>query len=844
MILCSAMRLLIFLLIIPFLGWAQYRQPGASEILLKLKKLNFLGSVLYVAAHPDDENTRVIAYLANERLATTAYLSMTRGDGGQNLIGPEMREELGVIRTHELLAARKIDGGEQFFTRANDFGFSKSEAETLSIWGKEAVLSDVVRIIRQFQPDVVINRFPPDQRAGHGHHTASAVLSIEAFELAARPEAFAELGHLKPWQPTRLYFNTGRFFSNTVNETAPGITVINVGGFNTLLGKSYAEIAAESRSQHKSQGFGSAGRRGNANEFFELIKGMPAKTDIFDGINTSWTRLKGGEKVPTLIEKAIREFNPEQPHRTIPQLFLIRQAIQQVEEGVWKQRKLAEVNQLIADCLGLFAEVTSERYWVSPEDHIALSFEIINRAPASVVLKNVRAYGITLDSVLTAPLAFNEGLQFKTTQKVTQAGYSAPYWLREPHSEGLYTISDPAMIGKPTNDPALQVIITLEVMGQPLVITVPVVYKWTDPVKGELYRPVEVTPPLFLNLKNGVLIFPTEQAREIAVTLKGIRPEKQTGIVYLELPEGWRSEPAQHRFDLAGGQEQVKVFRVTPPSYPSTAKLRVVAQVNGQGYSWSVKTISYNHIPIQTLMPAAEMKLVRIDLKKEGNRIGYVRGAGDDIPAALRNMGYEVWEMQNDEVTSENLKTLDAVVVGVRALNANESIEMLMPTLLEYVKDGGVLIMQYNTTANLATTNFAPYPLTLSRTRVTEEQAEVTLLMPDHPLLNIPNKITASDFADWVQERGLYFPGSWHSAYQPLLSMHDKNEPPAHGSLLVAQYDKGFYIYTSLAFFRQLPEGVPGAYRLFANLVSACKTMTSKAAEETKENHARRKKIK
>lgn len=828
---------------------AQHRQPHASQILLKLKKLNYLGSVLYVAAHPDDENTRVIAWLANDRLATTAYLSLTRGDGGQNLIGPEIRDELGLIRTEELLAARKIDGGQQFFTRANDFGFSKNVNETLKIWGKDEVLSDVVRAFRQFQPDVVINRFPPNERAGHGHHTASAVLSLEAFDLSGTTSAFPEqLKTLTPWQPTRIYLNTGRFFNNTVNESTPGVTVINVGGYNPLLGQSYAEIAAVSRSQHKSQGFGSPGRRGNANEFFELAKGKPADKDIFDGINTTWTRLKGGEKVIPLVERAIRDFNPTSPHLIIPQLLMIRKAIQQVEDGVWKQRKLNEVNELIRDCAGLFAEVTASRYWLSPGERDEFSYEIINRSPVQVQLVSLRGNGIKLDSSVNRNLENNEALLFKSRNLITRSDYSSPYWLREPHEHGLFKVPHEKLIGKPRNDPALQVNMLFNIMGEPLEVEVPVTFKWTDPVKGELYRPVEVTPPIFLNLNNGIVVFPSSEPRAVQVTLKAVSAARQRGIVRLELPSQWRCEPSEIEFELTtAGEEQTKVFRVYPPSFPSSGTLRAVAVTGATNISLSVKTIAYDHIPVQTLMPPAEMKVVRIDLKKEGQRIGYIRGAGDDIPAALRNMGYEVWEMRNEEVTPDNLKTLDAVVVGVRAVNTNERIGYLMDALLDYVSNGGTLVMQYNTTADLETNRFFPYPLTLGRERVTEEDAEVRILLPQHPALNYPNKITAQDFNGWVQERGLYFPGTWDSRYDALLSMNDTGESPKNGSLLIASYGKGYYVYTGLSFFRQLPEGVAGAYRLFANLVSLGKSTNPSVPVESvpaEQNGKRKKKTK
>lgn len=810
------------LLFLPVLLFAQSRQPDASQIRLKLKKLNFLGSVLYVAAHPDDENTRVIAYLANERLAATAYLSMTRGDGGQNLIGPEIRDELGVIRTQELLAARKIDGGQQFFTRANDFGFSKNVTETLTIWGRDEILSDVVRVFRQFQPDVVLNRFPPTERAGHGHHTASAVLALEAFDLSGSPSAYPEqLKTLAMWQPKRIYMNTGRFFNNTISESTPGVTVLNVGGYNALLGLSYAEMAANSRSQHKSQGFGSPGRRGDANEFFELAKGEPSTHDIFDGINTTWTRVKGGDKIIPLVDKAIKDFNPEQPHIIVNQLLQIRKAIGNLEPGLWKTRKLAEVNQLIQDCLGLFAEGTTSQYWIAPGESVTASFEIINRSPVEVKLATARGGGLQFDTLVNTSLKNNAPLLFKTRKPINTVPYSDPYWLREAHSQGLFTVTDHNMIGKPENNPALLVTLDFVVNGEPLSIQAPLVYKWTDPVKGEQYRPVEVVPPVFVSVQNGVWIFNSSSPLDIGIVLKSARDGAQSGQLKLELPQGWRSDPEFIPFQLSKrNEEQIKTFKIFPTTQESIGKLRAVAEINGKQFDYSVRTITYDHIPVQTLLPKAEVPLVRIDLKKEGRMIGYIRGAGDDVPSALRNMGYEVWEMKNEEVTTENLKRVDAVVLGIRAINTNERIRFMMDALLGYVEQGGTMVVQYNTSTDLETDKYSPYPLTLSRDRVTEEDAEVRILKPDHVVLNYPNKITADDFKHWVQERGLYFPNKWDDRYEAILSMNDKGEDPKNGSLLIARYGKGHYVYTGLSFFRELPEGVPGAYRLFANLVS------------------------
>ncbi|MCA4894288.1 MAG: PIG-L family deacetylase [Cytophagales bacterium] len=807
------------------LMFAQHqKQPSAAEIKLKLNKLNFLGSVLYVAAHPDDENTRAIAFLANDRMAATAYLSMTRGDGGQNLIGSEIRDQLGLIRTQELLAARRIDGGQQFFTRANDFGFSKNAKETFEIWNKEEILSDVVKVIRQFQPDVILTRFPPDERAGHGHHTASAILAQEAFDLSNDATKYpTQVEDYGVWQVKRMYTNTGRWWNQTINENTPGILAVNVGGYNMLLGKSYAEIAADSRTQHKSQGFGSPGRRGDAMEFFEFVKGTPSTKDFFENVNTTWSRLKGTEKIQPLVDKVIAEYKYENPSASLSLLVQIRKEISALPFSVWRDRKLKEVNQLIQDCAGLYVEVVAGTYWGTSGESTTVNFEIINRSPAEVTMTGIHSDAILYDTTFSTVLKNNVPFVKKSTHSLAATlPYSSPYWLKEHHSIGLFTVNDPKMIGKPENDPAVVFNVRFVINGEAINIPAPLVYKWTDPVKGELMRPFEIVPPLFVNLTKPVYIFKNQDPQEVTVLLKATK-DGLDGKIKLELPKGWKSVPTSIPIDLAKrGQEQSATFRVIASKDELNATLKAVAEINDKSYDYSLQLIEYDHIPMQTLMPKAEAEALRIDLKKEGSVVGYIRGAGDDVPGSLRNMGYEVWEMKNEEITAANLKKVDAVVLGVRTLNTNERIKFFMPELLDYVKEGGTLVVQYNTNTDfeIEKDKFAPYPITLSRDRVTEENSVVRILKPDHPALNYPNKITSKDFEGWVQERGLYFPSNWHENYDALLSCNDTGEPAKNGSLLITNYGLGHYVYTGLSFFRELPEGVPGSYRLFANLVS------------------------
>ncbi len=818
--------LLIFLL--PFISIAQpTRQPDAAEIQLKLKKLNFLGSVLYVAAHPDDENTNVIAYLSNERLATTGYLSLTRGDGGQNLIGPEIRDQLGLIRTQELLAARRIDGGRQFFTRAIDFGFSKSAEEAFSVWGRDAVLSDATRIIRQFQPDIVIRRFPPDSRAGHGHHTASAIVAEEVFDLAANRDAFpGQVREFGTWRAKRLYTNTGRWWNVSVDEKTEGVITLDVGGYNPLMGKSYSEISALSSSQHKSQGWGRRGLRGYRPEYFEHMKGVPAQEDIFEGIDTSWRRVKGGAAVGNLVERAIAGFDPRQPSASVPLLLQIREHIKALDGGVWTGRKVREVEQLIVDCLGLYVEVTASHYQAAPGAPVAATIELLNRSNHPVRVTRIGSKMLQWDSVFTAALVSNRPNAIDVRASIRKdAGFSDPYWLREEHTTGLFTVQDERMIGMPENNPAVEFTLDIELSGERITLTRPLIYKWVDPVRGELWRPLEIVPPVTVNLSEDVMVFGTQQPREMSLLIRSSSDEPVQGTMRFEVPKGWRAEPASTPFALAErGAEAPATVTVYPSSAEHVGTVKAIVNVNGVDFDRALQLISYDHFPVQTLLPRAEAKAVRIDLKKAGETVGYIAGAGDDLPSALRNMGYRVVELNSGDITPHNLAGLDAVVLGVRALNTNERARYFMPAVLEYARNGGTVIVQYNTNLRRQTEHFSPFPLEIGRDRVTDETAEVRILKPDHPVMTTPNKLTAKDFDGWVQERGLYFPSRWDNAFEPVLSMNDPGESPKDGSLLVARYGSGYYVYTGISFFRQLPEGVPGAYKLFANLVSLGKS--------------------
>ncbi|PVY43074.1 PIG-L family deacetylase [Pontibacter virosus] len=800
-------------------------KPDAAALLQDIKKLNVLGTALYVAAHPDDENTRFIAYLSNEKLYNTGYLSVTRGDGGQNLIGPEIREGLGIIRTQELLQARRIDGGQQFFTRANDFGYSKNPEETFATWDKEKVLHDVVWAIRKFKPDVIITRFSPKPSETHGHHTASAMLANEAFEAAADPKRFPEqLKYVQVWQAKRVLWNTGVWSFRSQKEFedyGSQLLKVDVGGYNPLLGKSYPEIAALSRSMHKSQGFGATGTRGVTIEYLDHTKGERAKEELFEGINTTWSRVKGSDKVAALLQQAVSEFKPEQPAAVVPTLLAARKELAKLPDSYWKRLKAEELEQVVKHSLGLYLEAVATDYAVTPGERLNLQIETINRSAIPVQLVGMRPAFASKDSILNKTLAPNEShlIPFKLPIPAS-AQLSQPYWLRQEGTLGLFRVDDLQEIGAPENQPAAEVHFDLLISGEPFRYTVPVVYKRNDPVDGEQYRPLAITPPVFVNILEKVLMFASQEPKPVHVLVKAGKAGIK-GNVALQLPKGWRAEPAQVAFDLEqNGAEQLVRFMVHPPKGQQEVALKAVATVAGKPYTRGLNLIQYSHIPTQTTFPEAVAKAVRLDLKRNGEQIAYLMGAGDDIPASLQQIGYNVTLLKDEDITDQNLKRFDAVILGVRAYNTVERMNFYQPRLLNYVQQGGTVIVQYNTGHSLKTSNVAPYPLKISSQRVTVEDADVRFLKPGHQALNSPNKITKKDFEGWVQERGLYFPSEWSSEFEAILSSNDPGEPARDGGLLIARHGKGHFVYTGYSWFRQLPAGVPGAYRIFTNLIS------------------------
>ncbi|MCH4823293.1 PIG-L family deacetylase [Gramella lutea] len=826
------MRKLVFALLLLNFSFSQAQAPekwSSLEIYNNIKKLNFLGSVLYIAAHPDDENTRLISYFSNEKNARTAYLSLTRGDGGQNLIGPELREQLGLIRTQELLAARKVDGGEQFFTRANDFGYSKAPSETLEIWNKDEVLSDVVWIIRKFRPDVIINRF--DHRtpgSTHGHHTSSAILSVEAFDLAGSKQAYEDqLKFVKPYQPKRLFFNTSPWFyggDETFREADKSNFVsFDTGTYFPLRGKSNTEIASISRSQHRSQGFGSTGTRGEQFEYLELLKGdLPSKdSDIFDGIDTSWNRVENADEIGKILAEVEEKFSFEDPSKSLPQLLKAYNLIQNLEDGHWKEVKTEQIKNIIYACSGLYLEAVAEKPAITPSEELQVSLEAINRSDKKILLKRVE---LTPNNSVLEPginLTNNKNWSSEMTFRIpAAANFTTPYWLEEEGSMGMYTVKDQKLRGLAETPLNTKASFIVEFNGTSITFEKPVVYKYNDNVFGETYKNFEIVPPVDLKFEEDVLIFNNTEAKEITIQVTSKRPDI-VGELNLKAGKDWKIEPIKTEFSItqSGGTENLK-FKITPPEGQSESRLNPEATIAGKVYNQSLIEINYEHIPDQNLVKTASLKLVKLDISKKGEQIAYIEGAGDVVPESLEQIGYTVTKITPSEISVSALEKFDAVVLGIRAFNILDDLKFKQDQLHKYVKNGGTMIVQYNTNRGLVVDNLSPFALNLSRDRVTNENAEVTFLAPEHPVLNTPNKLSKADFENWVQERGLYFPGSWDENFTPVLSMHDKGETPKQGSLLVAKYGEGYYIYTGISFFRQFPEAVPGAFRLFANLIS------------------------
>ena len=811
---------------------------NSADIYMQLKKLNVLGSVLYIAAHPDDENNGFLPYLAKERLYRTGYLSLTRGDGGQNLIGPEQGVELGLIRTQELLAARRIDGAEQFFSSAYEFGFSKNAAEALNIWDKEQVLADMVWVIRKFQPDILITRFPGDARAGHGHHWASALLANEAFAAAADPKRFPsqlKLG-VKPWQAKRILWN-GFNFGGTNTTTGMPLR-LDVGAYDPLIGKSSGEIGGEARSMHKSQGEGRPRRKGEIIENFVTTGGDTAKNDIMEGIITEWTRIEGGAEVQKRIDAIISQYDFSHPEKSVDSLVELYKNIQRLEyRGMWWKQKLDEVQEAILNCSGLFAEATTKDEFVLQGDTAVVSCSVNKRTNTPIELKAISVSAYLSTIAVSQPLKSNQNYNYDIKAGIMEPAIgndTQPYWLQQPQTAGNFTINDPMLVGKAWNNPLLSATFSFEINGINFSVVKPVQYKYVDPVKGEVYQPFVMIPHVSFLMSPHVALMNVKKENGNKVSVDSIFITYKSNFSRTNVPVSLfiLQDTIKPAFEKQNRDfEKGKTYTIALPvkKYYNPAKgenIEAAIQLKlEKNYMFTkyFKSISYDHIPNIYYSFKDRVKFVNEEVKTVGKKIGYINGAGDKVADALKEMGYEVKILAEADITEANLQQFDAVVIGIRAHNIYEYLSDKNEILNNYVKNGGNLIAQYikSNAVGAKRLKLGPYAFSINAgIRVTEEEAPVSFLLPEHPVLNYPNKITQKDFEGWIQERSTYQVDQADPHFEMPLGMNDTNEKQSNGSLATAKYGKGNFAYVSLVLFRQLPAGVPGAFRLLANLIA------------------------
>lgn len=802
--------------------YAQQLRPASSaEIYHELNQLKHLTNVLYLAAHPDDENTRMIGWLVNEQHVPTAYLSLTRGDGGQNILGPHLGPALGLIRTNELLAARRLDGGAgQYFTRAVDFGYSKTAEETFNHWNKDMLTGDVVWVMRQFRPDVVICRFPPNEQAGHGQHAASAILAHEAFKVAGDRDAYKDqFKYVEPWQPKRIFFNAYRFGSR--NTTSEDQFKVEVGQYNSLLGMGYGELAGISRSIHRSQGAGTRSVPGVQTEYLDLVDGEPVKESMFDGIDITWGRI-GREDIGKKIEGIIAAYDFKHPEKSLPALLKLYNDIKQVKDNKWKQQKLADLQEVILDAAGFMAEIHTSKADVTRGEEIEFTMNFIARSgDVKVKLQDIQC--LSTDTVCYLFMPDDELISFTRKTKVPMdIPYTEPYWLGAGGQDGAhYAVPDAKLRGKAVDPAALSASMRVMVGEETFLIDVPLSYKTLDATHGDVVEPLRVVPDAWVSFTSAMYILNDDNSLDADVHIHTEKDLKNAQLIV--------SNPVLNHYikgvHLAAGKDTVitmnipaeKVTKVGMNEFDLSAML---VGENGEAYNRQQHTIKYEHLPTLRYYSSPTTKVLARSWENKTRRIAYIDGAGDRVAEILQFAGVKVDMLAEADITPQMLSKYDAVLVGIRAINVKESAPVWMPTLLRYVNDGGTLVMQYNTAHRMNTEDIGPYPLSLSRDRVTEEEAEVTVLDKNHRLLNYPNKITQADFEDWVQERGLYFADKWDERYTPLFSMHDTGEEASKGSTLYTKYGKGHYIYTSLSFFRQLPAGNSGAVRLLLNFLN------------------------
>ncbi|MGG1921840.1 PIG-L family deacetylase [Chryseobacterium sp. NRRL B-14798] len=817
-----------------FCSAQQVRPSKSSEIYREIKTLKNLPKVLYLAAHPDDENTGLLSWLINSQNVETGYLSLTRGDGGQNLLGTEQGAALGLIRTHELLEARKLDGAQQFFTRAIDFGFSKNTTDTFKQWDEDSITADVVWVIRQFRPDVIICRFPPTAAAGHGQHAASAVVAEKAFKLAGDKNAFPDqLKYVNIWQPKRVLWNTFRF--GGVNTTAENQLKVTVGQYDAQLGMGYGELAGLSRSLHKSQGAGTQSVAGIRTEYFAHVAGEPAKATLFDGVTKTWTS-QGNADIDQSLDQIISAFNFNNPDQSLPALLALRKKVMALRDSDQKKDKIKSLDNIILSCAGFMGEVVTNQGEAVAGDHYNFRLNLISRTVNPVVLENVKW--------LTQSESFNRELSKDSLitiqhdiQIPADAALTEPYWLAiPPVNAATFAVTDQTLVGLPEAEAPLNVLVSLKIGPEKFQVKLPLSFKKLDPVRGDVVEALRIVPAVELKFIQPLYLVKENEDLQVSLNFK-VNSNKpfNKGILNL-MYNGERLGSA----DVRAVKEKDFTFDYVIPKAKlasiNSNRLQLDANYVSDGATYHKKQIliQYPHLPSLQYFAPATVTVMKGDIQAKVKKVGYIQGAGDFIPEFLRIAGVQVDILKDGDFygnldesggngSQNKLSQYDAIVLGVRANNTEKKLGRWMPFLWSYAKAGGNLVMQYNTNQDTTVDQLGMYNFSIANKRVTEENAAVKFLNPSHKLLNFPNKITADDFKGWVQERGAYFPAQWDAAYEPLFEMHDTDEEPLQGSTLYAKYGKGNFIYTPLAFFRQLPAGNAGAARLFLNFLSAQK---------------------
>jgi LmbE family N-acetylglucosaminyl deacetylase len=888
---------------------------GALGLVQVLQRLQTTASLMHTGAHPDDEDTALIARVARGDHARVAYLALNRGEGGQNIIGLELFDALGVIRTEELLQARTLDGGDQFFTTAFDFGFTKTIDEAATKYGEERILGDMVRAIRLYRPLVLVARFSGTPADGHGQHQLAGKLTPIAFKAAADPARFPE--HMKeglrPWQVKKLYVGQG-FRPNPQNE--PTLR-LETGVYDPLLGRTYAEIAMEGRSQHKSQEMGTVERRGSQISAMRLVERAdarggdaagsagagagaagakpgtastggaasasasgaastppPTESGVFEGLDTTIPGLAKLAGLPdgalktelAAIQKsvatALKQVDVDAPANIVPALAeglrvtrAARAALKSLQAPDLAKfdadsllaHKEADFEDALVRASGLTVDALADRETAAPGESLRVTvqtYQPVATPSAKTAVVKLGAASVKVPAgweatVATGPAEDTDTSPFARFFRETptrsdafsvkvakDAPFTTPYWLATPRKGNVFEWEgvDAATKNLPFAPPVATAELAVEIGGVPITLKRPVEYRYADSIRGEIRRPFSIVPGLTVAFDSKLEIVPVAdlgKPRRVAVRLQNQTLRNPEGTVTLKLPEGWKSEPAQAPFVLKARGEKTAVFFTVTPA-PGTAagayQLSAEAVSGDQKYVTALRMIEYPHIQTHRLYDPAVAAVRVVDLKVAPVRVGYVMGSGDLVPDAIRRMGLDVTLLNEDQLSAGDLSRFDTIVVGVRASESRPEFVSNNGRLLQFARDGGTLIVQYQQT-DYVSRNLAPLPAEMP-TRVTDENAPITVLQPAHPVFNFPNRITDADWKDWVQERNLYAFSKFDPQYVPLLETLDPGEPVQRGGEVYLKLGKGHYIYTSYAWFRQLPAGVPGAYRLFANLLS------------------------